>query len=161
MGNMSSPAYPTSIAVLRDWRRSHQTTLEQARRRFVTVEHPLGPNTKPIRARTLEDISAEKFRALLQQPIRNRSRPQDVYDIASRFQSRRAHIDIDKLSHFVVRKSAARDIDARKRAFDDRVRQRASEGYEAEIGTQATQVLPFEKAWSEVLDLVARLSIPK
>lgn len=35
-----------------------------------------------VRAFTLHELIAEKFRALLQQPIRNRHRRQDVYDIA-------------------------------------------------------------------------------
>ena len=35
-----------------------------------------------VRAFTLREIIAEKLRALLQQPIRNRNRRQDVYDIA-------------------------------------------------------------------------------
>ena len=35
-----------------------------------------------VRAFTLHEIIAEKLRALLQQPIRNRNRRQDVYDIA-------------------------------------------------------------------------------
>lgn len=35
-----------------------------------------------VRAFTLHELIAEKFRALLQQPIRNRYRRQDVYDIA-------------------------------------------------------------------------------
>lgn len=35
-----------------------------------------------VRAFTLHEVIAEKLRALLQQPIRNRNRRQDVYDIA-------------------------------------------------------------------------------
>ena len=41
-----------------------------------------GPAGVAVRAFTLHEIIAEKLRALLQQSIRNRSRRQDVYDIA-------------------------------------------------------------------------------
>ena len=36
---------------------------------------------RALNAYTLSDVIAEKFRALIQQPIRNRYRRQDVYDI--------------------------------------------------------------------------------
>lgn len=42
----------------------------------------LGDTGLAVRAFTLHELIAEKFRALLQQPIRNRYRRQDVYDIA-------------------------------------------------------------------------------
>ena len=43
----------------------------------------LGQGGAAIRAYSLLDLIAEKMRALLQQPKRNRNRRQDVYDIAS------------------------------------------------------------------------------
>ena len=48
-----------------------------------TFEQALNFGDKPLRVCTLDDIVAEKLRALLQQVPRNRSRPQDVFDIAS------------------------------------------------------------------------------
>lgn len=42
----------------------------------------IGTNGPSLRVATIEDIVGEKLRALLQQPIRNRSRRQDVLDIA-------------------------------------------------------------------------------
>jgi hypothetical protein len=46
-----------------------------------------GSRTGTLRIATLEDIVGEKLRAILQQPVRNHSRAQDVFDIAVDLQS--------------------------------------------------------------------------
>lgn len=125
-----------------------------------TIETSLSPTTPPVRVCSLEDILAEKLRALLQQLIRNRSRPQDAYDIASRWRASRASIDLEKVSAFLLRKSVARGITPRKSSYDDSVRERASVNYEQEIKAQATVFIPFDEAWNEVLGVVRQLSIP-
>jgi predicted nucleotidyltransferase component of viral defense system len=125
-----------------------------------TIETSLSPTTQPVRVCSLEDILAEKLRALLQQLIRNRSRPQDVYDIASRWRASRTSIDLGKVSEFLLRKSVARDITPRKSSYNDSVRERASVNYDEEIKAQATVFIPFEEAWAEVIDVVRQLSIP-
>ena len=100
------------------------------------------------------------MRALLQQLIRNRSRPQDVYDIASRMREYGEQLDMAKISEFLLRKSKARDIEPRKSSYDEFVKQQAMINYEEQIRSQATEFIPFEAAWSEVLALISRLSIP-
>ena len=125
-----------------------------------TDECELHPSATPVRVCTLDDIIAEKLRALLQQVPRNRSRPQDVFDIASMARRHGDTIDLGKVSAFLLRKSEAREIVATKSAFDESVRQRAAVTYEDEIRPFTTEFIPFDEAWEEVLRLVARLSIP-
>jgi len=125
-----------------------------------TFEKKLSESSRPLRVCSLEDILAEKLRALLQQLIRNRNRPQDVYDVASRMRERGGEVDVDKVTRFLVVKSKARGIEPRKSSYDDQVRAFAFQNYDAEISSQATTFIPFDEAWAEVLSLVGRLGIP-
>ncbi len=124
------------------------------------VLHRLTPAGPELRVCALEDIVAEKLRALLQQPIRRRSRPQDVYDIASIIRRLGDGLDLAKVALYLIRKAEARDIRPRKSGFDATVRGLASYSYEAEIRPKAPEFIPFEEAWSVVTDLVSRLGIP-
>jgi hypothetical protein len=111
-----------------------------------TDERELAGSTKPVRVCTFEDIIAEKLRALLQQIPRKRSRPQDVFDIASMARRHETTLDLGKVSAFLVRKSEAREIVATKGAFGDAVRARASVGYEEQIRPFTTEFIPFDEA---------------
>ena len=124
------------------------------------VDQQLSPESRPLRVCTLDDVIAEKLRALLPQVPRNRSRPQDVFDIASMVRKHAESIDLAKISAFLLRKSETRGIIATKSAFDASVRSRASASYEAEIEPFTTEFIPFDDAWKEVLILVSRLDIP-
>ncbi|MFK0299611.1 nucleotidyl transferase AbiEii/AbiGii toxin family protein [Brevundimonas sp. NPDC090276] len=64
-----------------------------------------------IRAFTIHELIAEKFRALLQQPIRNRNRRQDVYDIAYLVDAHPMD-DADRttIHRILLEKCATRDI---------------------------------------------------
>lgn len=126
-----------------------------------TIEYRLSPTTRPVRVCSLEDIVAEKLRALLQQTIRNRSRPQDVYDIASRVRESGPSIDVQKVSEFLIRKSWARGIRPRKSSFGEAVRGSAAVRYEEQIRAQTAEFIPFDEAWAAVLSFVGRLSIPE
>ena len=125
-----------------------------------TGDEQLEPGSRPLRVCTLDDILAEKLRALLQQIPRNRSRPQDVYDIASMVRKHSAVIDLGKVSSFLLQKAKARQIVATKSAFDAKVREKASATYDAQIRNFTTAFIPFEDAWAELLTFVSRLSIP-
>ncbi len=125
-----------------------------------TSQRELHETAKSVRVCTLDDIIAEKLRALLQQIPRNRSRPQDVFDIASMVRRHGTTIDLGKVSTFLVRKSQARGIVPTKCAFDESVRGRAAWNYAEEIRPFTTAFIPFEEAWTEVLRLVSRLTIP-
>ena len=126
-----------------------------------TTEHSLDPYTKPVLVCTLEDIISEKLRALLQQIMRNRWRPQDVYDIASVSRRFPGALDLGKVSKFLIGKASARNISPAKRSFDESIRARAQDPYDVEIRAQTREFIPFDEAWSAVLRLVAALDIPE
>ncbi len=114
-----------------------------------------------VRTCTLEDIIAEKLRAMLQQPLRNRLRPQDVYDVAHYWLKPNAQLDPLKITRLFIRKCQKRDIEPRKSAFDEEVRAHAATEYDASIRRQTGErFIPFEDAWNAVLRLVAALHIP-
>jgi predicted nucleotidyltransferase component of viral defense system len=134
----------------------------------ISVNEPLGAATAvllddsipPLRIATLEDIVAEKLRALLQQPIRNRERRQDLLDIAV-IVRQHSSLDVQQISDILLTKSRARGIDASRRAYlDPEIRQRAQVDYVGLRDTTRTLFIPFDEAWEEVMRLVSRLSIP-
>lgn len=64
-----------------------------------------------VRAFTMHELVAEKLRALLQQPLRNRNRRQDVYDIAFLIDQQALTDDDRKLIHrTLIEKCATRGI---------------------------------------------------
>ena len=104
---------------------------------------------------TLEDIVAEKLRSILQQAIRNRTRPQDVYDVAHALRS--GQLDETKIRTYLFVKCAARDIVPTIDGFSEDARVRAELGY-ADLGIEpASAVIPFDTAWADVLGVVHRL----
>ena len=112
-----------------------------------------------LRVCSLEDILAEKLRALLQQKTRNRSRGQDVYDIAGCMC--RSGIDRGKIGKYLEQKSSIRDIEVRKSNFDDEIRNLAAFDYEVRIKKEGPRdFIPFDDAWRAVISLVESLDIP-
>lgn len=73
-----------------------------------------------VRAFTLHEVIAEKLRALLQQPIRNRNRRQDVYDIAYLIEENELN---DKDRHIIletlIKKCQSRGIEANVNSLDN------------------------------------------
>lgn len=125
-----------------------------------TVETSLHDATHArITVCTIEDIVAEKLRALLQQVTRNRTRPQDVYDIARIVSA--DQFDETKVAAYFTDKCRDRDIVAAKSSFVAEVRDRASIDYELRIGSTGTAFIPFDDAWRVVQSLVARLDLPE
>lgn len=116
--------------------------------------------THQVRVSTLEDIVAEKLRALLQQPIRNRERRQDLLDIAVAL---RSHPDLDRaaIAAYLLEKAAARGVPVSRAAFrDPEIARRARVDYEAMESTTRTLFIPFDEAWAELLGFVDELDIP-
>ena len=106
---------------------------------------------------SLEDVIAEKLRSLLQQPIRNRNREQDVFDCVS---FARSHKDIDreKVFKFFIQKCETREITPSPDSFDTTVREMAMVNYEPTISNQApNDFIVFEEAWSELIEFVESL----
>jgi predicted nucleotidyltransferase component of viral defense system len=123
----------------------------------LSLRHPA-----EIRVCSLEDILAEKLRALLQQVIRNRNRPQDVFDIARMVRDHGPALDLGKIAAFLVQKSTARSIPVSRTAFaEEDVKRRAAYEYDEAILDSPTDRIPFEEAWESVLALVGKLAIPE
>ncbi len=114
-----------------------------------------------LRVSTREDIVAEKLRALLQQPIRNRNRRQDLLDIAVLL---RSGVDLDraKVAEYLLLKAGARDVSVSRAAFKDPdVEQRARMDYDELRVTTRASFIPFDEAFRELLVLVGELDIPE
>lgn len=118
-------------------------------------------NCAPLRVSTREDIVGEKLRALLQQPIRRRTRPQDLLDIALVVQ-RNPDLDRDQVAAFLLAKAAARNVPVSRAAFRDlEVVERAAVGYDELEATTRSIFIPFDDALTTVLGLVDELSFPE
>lgn len=113
-----------------------------------------------LRVATKEDIVAEQLRALLQQPIRNRQRRQDLLDITV-IMSRQPGFDRRRVFRFLLEKAKARDVVVTRSAFHHaEVGRRARIGYdELEITTRAL-FIGFDEALALLYALVADLDIP-
>ena len=117
-----------------------------------------------IHVSSLNDIVAEKLRALLQQVERKRSRPGDVYDVWFYATNAAALLDTAKITDFLLRKSEGRLGPVTKASFEEpEVKARAREGYEAIADRlpPESELPPFEKAFSTVQELVGRLGLPE
>lgn len=115
-----------------------------------------------MRVCTIENIIAEKLRALLQQSPRNRTRPQDLLDIAVYLRQHEAvNLDRHRIARFLIAKSEARGIVVSREAFaDDDLRRRANQDYAALEQTTRIEFVSFDDAMKMLLDLVATLDLP-
>ncbi|MDA8219942.1 MAG: nucleotidyl transferase AbiEii/AbiGii toxin family protein [Dehalococcoidales bacterium] len=115
----------------------------------------------PLRVCTLDDIVAEKLRALLQQKSRNRTRRQDLLDIAVILRGP-AMLDPARVSCFLLRKAAARQVPVSRNAFrDPDLAERARRDYDALRLTTREEFVPFEEARDSLLAFVEGLDIPE
>lgn len=118
-------------------------------------------SANPLSVCQLEDIVAEKLRALLQQPIRNRTRPQDVLDIAVVLRAKTA-LDAELIAEFLIRKAAARQVRVSKLAFHaEEIRFRSRSSYDGLRETTRTIFIAFDEAFATILAFVDRLNIPE
>ncbi|MGA2770009.1 MAG: nucleotidyl transferase AbiEii/AbiGii toxin family protein [Bryobacteraceae bacterium] len=123
------------------------------------VEVDIASST-PLQVCQLEDIVAEKLRALLQQPLRNRRRPQDVLDICIAVQENLA-LDLNLTAEFLLEKAMARNVPVSRAAFhQEEIRRRAFEGYNELRETTRRAFIEFEEAFAIVLSLVDGLPLP-
>lgn len=119
-------------------------------------------STRSLRICTIEDIIAEKLRALLQQSSRNRTRPQDLLDIAVCLRTHgRTDLSRQQIGHYLIEKSQARGITASREAFTNPdLRSRAHQNYAALAATTRVEFVPFDKAMDLLLGLVETLDLP-
>lgn len=115
-----------------------------------------------LRVATLEDIVAEKLRAILQQTIRNRYREQDVLDIAILVSQHDQSIDTAKVSDFLIQKCSAKNIAVTREMFHHpALRDQSASNYNALADTVRHTFIPFDEAWAIVMSLVDSLDIPE
>jgi hypothetical protein len=111
-----------------------------------------------VRAFTLHELIAEKLRALLQQPIRNRYRRQDVYDIA--FLAETNLLDDDdraKILMTLVEKCRTRSIEPDITSIDDpEIVKRAQADWDT-LKLELSDLPPFEERFAIVRELYASL----
>lgn len=113
--------------------------------------------TSALKTSHVDDIVAEKLRSLLQQPIRNRRRKQDVLDISSLIKS---GIKIDRkfIAEYLKKKCAARDVPLSRDAFrNDEIRKRAEHEYDNLRPTARNMFIKFSEAFPMILELVDTL----
>ncbi len=136
----------------------------------VSINEPIGADEdvavgdRSLRVGTLEDIVAEKLRAFLQQKgeIRNRTRPQDLLDIAYLLRQGKP-LNLDEVSRFLLAKAEARGVPVSKEAFRDlELAHRASYQYNRLQDTVRVRedFVPFDEALKLLYGLVERLDMP-
>ncbi len=111
-----------------------------------------------VRAFTLHEIIAEKLRALLQQPIRNRYRRQDIYDIAFLVdQHPMSRSDLALIHETLLAKCATRDIVPTKASLDDpEVVRRAQADWET-LKLELSDLPSFAERFAVVSEFYASL----
>lgn len=112
-----------------------------------------------LRVATIEDIVAEKLRALLQQLIRNRVRPQDLLDIAVVLREQ-PELDRILVATFLLIKAEARGVPVSRTAFrHPELADRAGIGYAELAATTRTSFVPFDEALNALYAFIDELPI--
>lgn len=111
-----------------------------------------------VRAFTFHELIAEKLRALLQQPIRNRYRRQDVYDVAFLVET---HVlegdDRAKILSTLIEKCRTRKIEPDIRSIDDpEIVRRAREDWDT-LKLELSDLPPFDERFAIVRELYVSL----
>lgn len=113
-----------------------------------------------LRVSTLEDIVAEKLRALLQQRIRGRTRRQDLLDIAVIVRAT-PYLNRDLVGRFLLAKARARAVPVSRTAFHEpELARRALQDYDALRPTTRSTFIPAEEALAILYAFVNGLPIP-
>lgn len=111
-----------------------------------------------VRAFTIHELIAEKLRALLQQPVRNRHRRQDVYDIAYLLDD---HVfdaaDKRTILDTLIEKCRSRNIDATSDSMDDpEIMTRAQADWDT-LALEIGDLPPFKDRFALVRDFYGSL----
>ena len=102
-------------------------------------------------AYSLIDLVAEKYRAILQQIPRRRSRPQDIYDLSRLITQEKMDIGIQaKILVALKEKSRARGIEPTRGAFDDpEIRRRSGANWQS-LDLEIDEVPEFDPCFLRV-----------
>lgn len=111
-----------------------------------------------VRAFTLHELVAEKLRALLQQPIRNRYRRQDVFDIAFLIERHALdNRDREAIHATLLDKCRTRGIEPNAGSMDDsEVERRARADWDT-LSLELSDLPPFDERFALVRRLYAAL----
>lgn len=111
-----------------------------------------------VRAFTLHELIAEKFRALLQQPIRNRYRRQDVYDIAFLVETNQlSGDDRSQILATLIEKCRTRSIEPDITSIDDpEIAQRAEADWDT-LKLELSDLPPFDERFAIIRELYVSL----
>ncbi len=105
------------------------------------------------------NMPAMQARVHLQQPIRNRTRRQDLLDIAVILRMG-TPLDGDRVAEFLQRKTAARDVPVSRATFHaPEIIDRASQDYAALAETTRLLFVPFDEARGLLYAFVETLPI--
>lgn len=114
-----------------------------------------------IHVPVLEDILAEKLKAMAQQVERGKARSMDVFDIWYFTRASDTPLDVDKVADYFRRKTAPIGIQSTDRLFaDDLIRAFSGNDYASVAGDLSDQreLPPFEEAFGAVVELVGTMS---
>ncbi|MBO6806228.1 nucleotidyl transferase AbiEii/AbiGii toxin family protein [Thalassospira sp.] len=111
-----------------------------------------------VRAFTIHELIAEKLRALIQQPIRNRSRRQDVYDISYLMETNQlSDVDLQEIHQTLLRKCETRGITPMPDTMDDPEIQSRAKSQWHTLGLELAQLPPFEDSFETMRSLYKSL----
>lgn len=121
---------------------------------------PVTDQAARLRVSSLNDIVGEKLRSLLQQPIRNRYRRQDVLDLAV-ILANGAELDRQIVARALREKASARGVPVSAQAFrQPDIASRAQRDYGSLQSDARERFIPFDEAFATVLAFVDTLDIP-
>lgn len=125
---------------------------------YAFQELNLGEADVALRAFTLDELIAEKLRALLQQPIRNRNRRQDVYDIALLLDENPMDDALRAtILETMIEKCRSRGIEPTRESIDDpEVAGRARRDWET-LRLEVSDLPPFEQRFAAVREFYCSL----
>lgn len=111
-----------------------------------------------IRAFTIHELIAEKLRALIQQPIRNRARRQDVYDISYLIETNQlGDVDLHEIHQTLLRKCETRGITPVADTMDDpEIESRAKSQWHT-LALELAELPPFEECFAKMHSLYKSL----
>jgi len=147
-------------AKLGDGRSTNTLELEVSFRDQVYAfqELNLSEGIAAVRAFTIHELIAEKFRALIQQPIRNRSRRQDVYDISYLIDTNQlSDTDLHQIHQILLKKCETRGIIPSLTTMDDpEIRSKAMSQWDT-LALELTDLPPFEERFEKMHSLYRSL----
>ena len=106
-----------------------------------------------IEASTLADLVAEKFRAMIQQPVRKRYRRQDAYDLYCLLEAHGSRLEVlrDAVREALLRKSEGRGLVVDRESLRNPEVERRSKAEYPQLAAEIARALPeFDEVYGKV-----------